>query len=58
MLSLLELLGKWRTGPAVAEIVPNRADGTAEGVPALLRGPTLPSGARVHRAGVPAPAHG
>src|SRR5205823_1144661 len=31
------------------------ADGTVEGVPAPLRRPTRPSGARVHRAGVPAP---
>ncbi len=34
----------------------SRADGTLEGVPAPLRQPTRPSGARVHRAGAPAPA--
>ncbi len=32
------------------------ADGTVEGVSAPLRRPTRPSGARAHRAGVPAPA--
>ena len=32
----------------------SRADGTLEGVPAPLRRPTRPSGARVHRVGVPA----
>src|SRR2546421_7819775 len=33
----------------------SRADGTLEGVPAPLRRPTRPSGARVHRAGAPGP---
>jgi hypothetical protein len=33
----------------------SRADGTREGVPAPLRQPTPPSGARVRRAGAPAP---
>src|SRR6266851_1475353 len=33
----------------------SRYDGTVEGVPALPRRPTRPSGARAHRAGAPAP---
>src|SRR6266849_10628039 len=33
----------------------SRADDAAEGVPAPLRQPTRPSGARVHRVGAPGP---